>query len=107
MQPLDEATRLTRSEAASKLLEELKSDQPEQWYYISVLAVDGDAFHGGFLLKGHGFMDAWFKLRSLGWCPHGFETLTGGPLSDYAMSRIPEEMRYRRLSREECFLYVC
>lgn len=86
-----------KKKVQAKLLEEVKSDQPRQWYYISMVR---EKFEGGVFLLAHGPTDAWLLLHRLGLYVEGCETSTMGPI-DENMKKVPEDLRWRRLSREE------
>ena len=79
------------------LLEELTTGV-EEWYYISVAA---DVFHCGYLVQGKGPTDAWHRVVALNIIPHDHSTQTTGPIEAEIMARIPESLRYRKLTREE------
>lgn len=81
---------------ANTLLPELKAGKLE-WYYISVA---DDEFQGAYLIRACGPTDAWRLLHVLGWWERG-STETHGPIPEDKMLKIPEEKRWRKLSREE------
>ncbi len=85
---------------AELLLPELMSEEPRQWYYISVA---NDTFLGGYFIKAHGPTDAWTILHKLGWFPTGVdaETMTMGPVDEKEMKQVPVRQRWRKLSRED------
>lgn len=67
------------------------------WYYISC----ADAtFQFGCVVEAFGPTDAWRRIHSLGWWERG-ETMTTGPIEPAVMERIPADMRWRKLNREE------
>lgn len=86
-----------RKRLAELLLPELKAGRLA-WYYISLA---GAEFHGGFLVRACGPINAGMMLHQLGWYVPGCETLTSGPITPEIMSKIPQEMRWRRLSQAE------
>jgi hypothetical protein len=97
----EEQLKRIRKIAAEKLLEELKSDSLEQWYYISIVFVPTNTFHGGIYLKGKGPIDAWHRMHGLNLIKPNCESVTYGPLSDEDIANVPIEKRWKLLSREE------
>lgn len=86
-----------RASIQEALLMEVKADQ-WGWYYISVA---NDTFQGGYVIKARGHTEAWRLLHGLGWWTEGCSTETTGPIPEETLKKIPEEQRWRRLSKEE------
>lgn len=96
----DEAARrrAARERVASLLLNELKGDAKEEWYYIVIVS---PVLVGGVFVQGRGPTDAWVRFHGLNFCPRDAETKTIGPVPTVSMDRVPAEMRYRPLGRAE------
>lgn len=87
-----------KAKMAELLLPELKAGKLE-WYYISM--ADEDRFHHGLLVRAHGPTDALRLMHSLNLWDKGCGTMTRGPIREDVMKRIPESMRWRKLSLED------
>lgn len=84
---------------AELLLIDLKSMDTPRWYYISLASAKG--FVGAYFLKCRGVHEANVLMHALGWYEAGCETQTLGPIDDNVMRGVPEEDRWRKLSRDE------
>lgn len=79
------------------MLDEAKTEKLD-WYYISVA---DEKFRGGYLIKAQGPTVAWRFLHAFGWWVDGCSTSTNGPISDEVMAKIPDDMRWRKLTKDE------
>lgn len=87
-----------RKRVGAMVLEEVKSGTLD-WYYISIA---GDAgFYGAYLIQARGPNEAWNLLHLCFGVPEEHETLSNGPVPDAVMAKVPVELRWRLLTRDE------
>jgi hypothetical protein len=89
-----------RERVATELLKELRAGV-EDWYYISLVHAPTNTFRHGCFLKATGPTHAWVLLHALNLADPDCETATMGPIRADKMTRVPEAMRWVKLSREQ------
>lgn len=90
-----------RQNVARMLLEELKQGE-RRWYYISFGSFN--PAHGGVVVHAFGPTDAWRMMHTLDLYPRDADpgdTGTHGPIPEEVLPKIPEEQRWRLLSKTE------
>lgn len=97
----EETMKKVRQRVAASLLAELRSGEAAGWYYISMVHVPTNTFRGGYFLFAQGPTDAWCKMHHLNWCEQDCETNTLGPATADTMLKVPDNMRWRKLTEGE------
>lgn len=87
----------TKQRVAAELLAEMKASKGLQWFYISLA---NERFQGGYIIRAQGITDAWVIFHGLGFWKEGCSTVTE-PIPEKVMEKIPESMRWRRLTQLE------
>lgn len=92
--------KMTPRERVAELLKEELRYGKEEWYYISMV-VEGQGFHGAFLVPGTGPTDAWVRLHALYKLPQNCSTQTTGPIDLEVIEGVDPSLRLRLLTKEE------
>jgi hypothetical protein len=90
-----------KEKVAGLLLKELRTNPPDEWYYISLVHRPSNTFVGGYLLLAKGWTDAWCKMHYLNWCPPDCESRTYGPLDRDKVDKLPDGFKWRKLTKDE------
>lgn len=88
----------TKQRVAAELLIEMKTSTGLQWYYIAL--ENWERFQGGYIVRAQGITDAWVIFHGLGFWKEGYSTATH-LVPEKVMEKIPESMRWRRLTQLE------
>lgn len=89
-----------KKRVAELLVEEVKNN-PLEWYYVSMVHVPTHTFAGGFVIEARGTTEVFCLMHSLNFTEKDCETQTAGPIEKEVMEKIPKELRWRKLSKEE------
>lgn len=80
------------------MLDEMKEGKL-RWYFIST--ANEQEFTGGWLVRALGPTHAVHTLHVMGWFPKGSSTQTTGPIPGDAVDRVPHELRWTKLTKEQ------